>query len=134
MEIKGLQRINLLGIILFVIIGCLIALRFNFEDDSSSQSTYYIQLFIRILWLSVVLIIASLLIKNTVLGLGQGKYETAKRWTQIGIIFGFAGGPIPAVIFIYSYISIDDVIKPKRIIYPTPQTPVQPPPIKPINK
>ena len=131
MDIKGLRSLNLIGTILFCIIGiALISVQYfqlsyyrdvqsEIEEmindptisNNSRDSKYTLCIGLLILWLFIILIFTSLLYNYTVKGLDRGNFKAAKTWTLIGIIVGFAGGIIPLIIFIISYVSFDDAIR-----------------------
>ena len=116
MNIKGLRSLNLFAIILFFAIGNLIVLAqflriytaYNFFPGATYYSTC---LGILTIWIVFIMVFTVLLHKNTVMALDKGDYNTVKRWTMIGIIVGFAGGILPLVLFIVSYVSFDDALR-----------------------
>jgi hypothetical protein len=63
------------------------------------------------LWIIIIIIFTMALYNFAVRGLDKGNYKVAKNWTLVGIIVGFAGGIIPLIIFIISYVSFDDAIR-----------------------
>jgi hypothetical protein len=79
--------------------------------DSTGDSEYSICYGLLLLWLCIILIFTALLFNYTVLGLDRGNYKAAKSWTLAGIIVGFAGGILPLIIFIISYVSFDDAVR-----------------------
>ena len=68
-----------------------------------------------IVWIIIVGYFAYLLYKNTVVAMDNGNYELVKRWTLYGMIVGFlfGGGILTCALFLISYISIDDALRPK---------------------
>lgn len=100
---------------------------FLFLSWSSGYGTSDFGLFCMIgllCWLVISIVITYLLFVNTVLGLDRGEYEKAKRWTLIGMIFSiflifFSVGIITLIIFLISYVSFDDALRPK-LYYPPP--------------
>ena len=121
MDLKGLRTLNLVGTILFCLIGLffmvaifsnLIYYHYNapsqFGDSLEFSSRFIVTL---IIILVIYFIITALLYRFTVLGLDRGEYKTAKRWTLIGIIVGLLGGIIPFIIFIISYVSFNEALR-----------------------
>lgn len=130
MDIRGLRTLNLLGTISFCLIGFLLAsaqlyqiitIAYHFPD-----SDFSICMGLLALWYCIIIVFTICLYNYTVLGLDRGNYKVAKQWTLIGIFVGFAGGLIPLIIFIISYVSFDDAI---RIAHSYPLYP-QPAPIR----
>ncbi len=133
MDIKGLRTLNLVGTILYGLIGFLLASVYyyqiyevytHFDKDLTECTT------ILLIWLSLIIIFSNLLYLKTVVALDRGNYKTAKQWTLVGIIIGFMGGIIPLIIFIISYASFDDAIRtqfygPVYHYYPQPQSQVR---------
>jgi len=114
MDIKGLRTLNLVGTILYCLIGSFLAFVYYYE----TYSVYTI--FNRditgctislIIWISILISFTIELFMKTVVGLDRGDYKTAKQWTLVGIIVGFMGGIIPLIIFIISYVSFDDAVR-----------------------
>ena len=116
MGVKTLKNLNLAGTILFGLIGSLLissnfyttyryTIAFPEHYDSSLCMT------LLLIWSLIIIIFSILLYNYAVLELDRGNYESAKRWTLIGIIVGFAGGIIPLILFIISYVSFDDAIR-----------------------
>ena len=114
MDVKGLRTLNMVGVILFCLIGFLIAIVYFYNyltlfrvfgrDTTVCTIIYFI-------WMFILIISTILLYKYTVVGLDHENYESAKHWTLFGIIVGFMGGIIPFVIFIISYVSFDDAVR-----------------------
>jgi hypothetical protein len=121
MDVKGLRTLNLVGTILYGLIGTLLVSVYYYQayrvsthfDRDMTQCTM-----IFIIWLVMLTFFTILLYINTVAALGRGNYKTAKRWTLVGIIIGFMGGIIPLIIFIISYVSFDEAIRPKQFGHP----------------
>jgi hypothetical protein len=131
MDIKGLRSLNLVGTILFCIIGiALVSVQYiqlsqyreaqrEIEDtmgiiagsDNSRDAEYNLCIGLLILWLITIVIFTIFLYNYTVLDLDRGNYKAAKQGTLEGIIVGFAGGIIPLIIFIISYVSFDDAVR-----------------------
>ncbi len=108
MDIKGLRTLNHIGTFLFRLIGCVIPLPILVGSIFNEN---YVCISYVIIWIILILITAELLFRFTVVGLDRGNYESAKFWTMIGIFVGIAGGIIPIIIFIISYVSFDDAIR-----------------------
>jgi hypothetical protein len=148
MDIKGLRTLNLVGTILFCIIGIVLVSAQYYQlsqyrevqreigdlmggtpdSDNSRDSEYDFCIGLLILWLFIILIFTTLLFNYTVKGLDRGNYKAAKGWTLVGIIVGFAGGIIPLIIFIISYVMFDDAIRTEqfgRTYYGYPHPPYQ---------
>ena len=131
MDIKGLRTLNLIGTILFAIIGSIMVLVYTMWvniifnrtilTSTASDSGYNTCVVLIFIWFSILFIFESLLYKYTVIALDLGNYKQAKRWTLVGIIVGFAGGIVPLIIFIISYVSFDEAIRnqPKVHQYPS---------------
>lgn len=114
MDIKGLRTLNFIGTTLFGLIGGLLAFvnYYNYVSTMSLiEKDYSLCWTLTIIWFCVLIIFTFLLYKYAVFSIDKGKYKTAKTWTLIGIIVGFAGGIIPFIIFIISYVSFDDAIR-----------------------
>ena len=133
MDIHGLRTMNLVGTIIFGIFGVLmplfIALFFGFMlwiFPSGALSAVFFT--ICLAWIIVVVFLTYQLYENTVIGLDRGNFAQVKRWTLIGMICGFifAGGILTFILFLISYISIDDAIWPK--FYGPPPFGYYPPP------
>ncbi len=138
MDIKGLRTLNLVGTILFCIIGItLVSVQYYqlylyreaqreigdliggvggaLESDNSRDSKYAFCIGLLILWLFIIIIFTILFYIFIVKGLDRGNYKAAKEWTLVGIIVGFAGGIVPFIIFIISYVSFDGAIRNKQL-------------------
>jgi hypothetical protein len=113
MDIKGLKTLNHIGTFLFRIFGCILPLYIMISYFIYHRDSYIFMTIILLtnIWIIVILVFAELLYRNTVVGLDQGKYESAKTWTFIGIFLGFIASIIPFIIFIISYVSFDDAIR-----------------------
>jgi hypothetical protein len=136
MDVRGLRTLNLVGTILFCVIGLLIVSAYYYQltrysearneiremmsqeggSDSTRESQYSVCMGLLLLWLCIIIIFTLLLLNYTVFGLDRGNYSSAKSWTLVGIIVGFAGGIIPFIIFIISYVSFDDAVRSKAIL------------------
>ena len=127
MNLKGLRTLNLIGVILFCIIGSLLALvnyyqyyevATHFNEDLTQCNMIFI------IWIMIIILFTPLLYRYTVVALDRGEYKTAKSWTVVGIVIGFAGGIIPLVIFIVSFASFDDAVRSSQYgrpnYYPSP--------------
>lgn len=130
MDIKGLRTLNHIGVFLFRLIGCIIPLPILV---GSYKSENYVWMSYAIIWIILILITAELLFRFTVVGIDRGNYESAKFWTMIGIFVGVAGGIIPIIIFIISYVSFDDAIRAQQYGPAHYGYPQQPSPIKYCN-
>jgi hypothetical protein len=108
MDIKGLRTLNHIGVFLFRLIGCIIPLPLLV---GSIFFRSYVVMSIAIIWIILILITAEILFRFTVVGIDRGNYGSAKFWTLIGIFVGIAGGIIPIIIFIISYVSFDEAIR-----------------------
>jgi heme/copper-type cytochrome/quinol oxidase subunit 2 len=134
MDIKGLRNLNQVGISLFLFIGFLLAgsqwyqmsryQRVLPEEDYSGCFTLIM------IWMIILVVFSVLLYKYTVLELDKGNYTTAKSWTIVGIIVGFAGGIIPLIIFIVSYVSFDDAVRTAKYGPMPPAIPPFPTPVR----
>jgi len=130
MDIKGLRTLNLIGTILFAVIGSIMVfiyatianLTFNrtILTSTASDSGYNTCIILIFIWFSIIFIFETMLYKYTVIGLDLGNYKQAKRWTLIGIIVGIAGGIVPLIIFIISYVSFDEAIRNQQNIHQYP--------------
>jgi hypothetical protein len=145
MDLGTIRTLNLVGTLLFTILGVVVplfylgafgmALMFGTEEG-----LFAICLTVLIVWIIFVLYFAYLLYKNTVIALDNRNYELVKRWTLYGVIAGFlfGGGILTAALFLISHISLDDALKPKYYGYPPypyypppPTYPYGPPPAYP---
>ena len=127
MDIKGLRALNLIGTILFALIGCLLPVSYSVGTLVFYNNTCRTILFV---WFCIILIFALLFYRFTVIGLDRGEYKAVKQWTLVGIIVGFMGGIIPLIIFIVSYVSFDDAVRnqfygPVYHYYPQPQSQIR---------
>lgn len=120
MGVKSLRNMNLAGTILFALIGGLLissnfysVYRYSIEFPEHYDSSLCITLLL--IWSLIIIIFSILLYNYAVVGLDRGNYVSAKRWTLIGIIVGFAGGIIPLILFIISYVSFDDAIRDEKL-------------------
>jgi len=114
MNIKGLRTLNLLGTILFCLIGNLLAFVYYYNSFVTYRvfgEDVTICTILYLIWVCIILAFTVLFYKYTVLGLDNEEYQMAKRWTLVGVIVGFIGGIIPLIIFILSYASFDDAIR-----------------------
>jgi hypothetical protein len=145
MDVKGLRTLNLVGTILFCVIGLLIVSAYYIQltrysearneiehmlspeggPDSTRESEYSFCKGLLLLWLCIIIIFTLLLLNYTVFGLDRGNYTKAKSWTLIGIIVGFAGGILPLIIFIISYVSFDDAVR-SKVMPPYPYQQAEP--------
>lgn len=133
MDLGTIRTLNLVGTILFALFGVLtpliylgifgMALVFG-----SEAGLFAICLTILIVWIIIVVYLAYMLYQNTVKAMDSGNYELVKRWTLYGMILGFllGGGILTLALFLISYISIDDALRPKYWGYPP--SPYYPPP------
>jgi len=139
MDIHGLRTLNLVGTILFGLIGLGIPVIFlaSFGILYGVVPGGGIFGISSVVLIALIIIIASLtftLYHNTVIGLDRGNFEGAKRWTLIGAIMGlimgiiFTIGMIPFGIFLISYFSFDNAVWPKPYYYPPPGYYPYPPP------
>jgi uncharacterized membrane protein len=134
MDIKGLRTLNLVGTVLFCILGIISAAMIyirtylymsapipwegpfgSSESNGVSDSQFFSLMMLVILWLCVIIILTIILYIYTVKGLDRRRYKDAKFWTLIGCIFGLAGGIIPFIIFLISYVSFDDAVRTHRL-------------------
>jgi hypothetical protein len=138
MDIKGIRTLNLVGTILFGLFGVLTPIAYMgylffgfwmfFEDQFG-----LLCLTIIVCWIIFVLFITYMLYQNTVVAIDKRKFQLAKRWVLYGAIAGFflgggvSVGIITLIIFLISYVSFDDALRP-RIYYPPPGYPYPPPP------
>jgi hypothetical protein len=102
----------------------------GWEDGLGSGSFGHICMIVVLVWILISLFITYLLYVNTVLGIDHGDYKRAKRWTLIGTVFSiflvpFTVGIITLIIFLISYVSFDDALRPK-MYYPHPYYPFPP--------
>jgi hypothetical protein len=114
MDIKGLRTLNLIGTILYGLIGTLLVLAYYYQTyDIYSHFNQDLTgcTIVLIIWLFILFTFSILLYQKTVVGLDRGEYKTVKQWTLVGVIIGFMGGIIPLIIFIVSYVSFDEAIR-----------------------
>lgn len=119
LDIKDLRRMNLVGTVFFALFGGMVVYGYFYSAYRMQKEfpDYYdlsSNMRIIIIWLLIIVIFTFLLYKFTVKGLDRGNYKAAKRFTLVGIIVGIAGGVIPTIIFIKSYVSFDDAIKHRK--------------------
>jgi len=121
MNIKNLRKMNLIGTILFGLIGSGIIIVilwsiYDFRTNIPKQFGNSLEfsnniIILLILLLSIYIIFSILFYRYTVIGLDRNEYKLAKRWTLIGAIMGLIiGYIIPFIIFVISYRSFNEVI------------------------
>lgn len=133
MDLGTIRMLNLAGSIIFGIFGILTPLLylgvFGMAFVMGTETGLFaVCLTVIIAWIIVVAYLTYMLHRNTVVELDKGNYEVVKRWTMYGMIIGFllGGGIITFALFLISYISIDDALRPKYPGYPP--YPYYPPP------
>lgn len=138
MDLNGLRSLNLIGTLLFGLFGFLtpVLYAFTFLFSFAWHNDDGFELIcatIIIIWVIFIGIFTFFLYSNTVIALDEGKFGLAKRWVLFGAIAGFfcgggvSLGLITLIVFIVSYISFDDAIRPKYY-YPPPGYYPYPPP------
>ena len=134
MDIKGLRTLNLIGTILFGIFSILLPIiylpiLFFISTIENNQFTF-VCMSIIICWIIFIIYLVYQLYKNTVLGLDLGNFEAAKRWTLYGALMGLflGGGLLTLIVFLISYASFDEAIRPKYYYPPPGYYPYQQPP------
>jgi hypothetical protein len=121
MDIKGIRNLNLIGTILFGLIGCGIPLLYmsylnwilSLAPFGEGENPFGWCTFIFFIWAIFVLGLAILIYNKTVKTIDNGDYATAKQWTVYAIIIGFlfGGGIITLIVFLISHMSWDDALR-----------------------
>lgn len=121
MDIKGLRTLNLIGTILFCLIGlffmfAIFSSLFYYHYNAPTQFGGSLEFSTRFIgtwtiFLAIYFIITALLYRFTVLSLDRGEYKSAKRWTLVAIFLGLLGGVIPFIIFIISYATFNEALR-----------------------
>jgi len=130
MDLASIKTMNIVGTILFIIPAVILAIilafgasLFFFFDPTGGGA---VCLTIAVLIIVTILVLAFLIYRNTVTELELGNYDKAKRWTLYAaiaaIITGFSSviGWITFALFLISYVSFDDALRPK---WPYPYMP-----------
>ena len=134
MDIKGLRTLNLIGTILFGIFSILTPMFyfpiFFFLSPIGNNQFTFVCMTIILIWIIFIIYLVYLLYKNTVLGIDLGNLEAAKRWTMYGALLGLflGGGLLTLIVFLISYVSFDEAIRPKYYYPPPGYYPYPPPP------
>ncbi len=133
MDIHNIRTLNLVGTIVFVIFGVIFPIIglfvFGFAFLLAPVGGLFLICFtILLIYIILIGFFAHRLYHNAVLGLDRGDFETAKKWTLYGAVIGFifGGGWIALILFLISYISFDDALRPKPYYYPPPYYPYPP--------
>lgn len=132
MDVKGIRTLNLIGTILFALFSIAMPMIYIpfilFVSFNENNDFMLVFLTIMICWIIFIIYITCMLYRNTVLGMDLGHFEEAKKWVLYGIVLAIvpAFNLIVLIIFLVSYVSIEDAIRPKY--YPPPPGYYPPPP------